>query len=222
MKLTSEQIAGIGVTSQRSRDAMVQRLIEQGITNRQLLNTMAYMPRHLFIEEAFNYLSYKNQPVPLSMGQTISQPIIVASMTEEILKLDAQKVLEIGTGSGYQAAILAHLGLEVFSIERIEQLHKKAAKTLAALHLNVNLKHGDGYLGWEEESPFDAIIITAAAPELPKKLTEQLKINGAMVLPLEEDARQLLCTFKRTEKGLEKQLLAEVRFVPMLSGVVND
>lgn len=222
MKLTSEQILGVGVTSQRSRDAMVQRLIEQGITNREVLKTMAYMPRHLFIEEAFNYLSYKNQPVPLSKGQTVSQPIIVASMTEEILKLDAQKVLEIGTGSGYQAAILAHLGLEVYSIERIEHLHKKAKKILAGLHLNVKLKYGDGYLGWQEESPFDAIIITAAAPELPKTLISQLKIGGAMVLPLEEDGRQLLCTFNRTEKGLEKQLLAEVRFVPMLSGVVDD
>lgn len=222
MKLTSEQISGKGITSQRSRDAMVNRLIERGITNREVLSTMSYMPRHLFIEEAFNYISYKDQPVPLSNGQTISQPIIVASMTDEILKSGAQKVLEIGTGSGYQTAILAHLGLEVYSIERIEILHKKAKKILTALNLNSNLKLGDGYLGWEEEAPFDAIIITAAAPEIPKKLIEQLKIDGEMILPLEEEGRQVLCKYKKTQNGLEKFLLAEVRFVPMLSGVVSD
>lgn len=222
MKLSLEQISGIGITSQRSRDSMVQRLAEQGISNREVLNAMAYMPRHLFIEEAFNYVAYKDQSIPLSMGQTISQPIVVATMSEEILKLGAKKVLEIGTGSGYQAAILAYLGLEVFSIERIEYLHKKAKSILNALNLKAELKLGDGYLGWEEQTPFDAIIITAAAPEVPTKLVEQLKLGGGMVLPLAENNKQFLCKYTKTDAGLERENLAEVKFVPMLAGVIND
>ena len=192
------------------------QLTSRGIKNEKLLQTMANTPRHLFIPESLMDLAYTDQPLPISDGQTISQPYIVAIMTELLQLKGHEKVLEIGTGSGYQAAILAQLADTCYTIELIPTLADSAANRLKRMgYDNVIAKCDDGYKGWPEHAPFDCIIITAAPPEIPQKLVDQLKVNGRMVVPVGKLFQQLTLITK-TGKGIKKKNIIPVRFVPMV------
>jgi len=205
-----------------SRKRLIERLIEQGISNHTVLEAIRAVPRHLFIDEALESHAYANHPLPIGYGQTISQPYIVAFMTEALLShgpLD--RVLEIGSGCGYQTAILAHLVNKVYTIERIQNLLTKAMNHLASLGLNnVKFKHGDGYQGWMEYAPYQGIIVTAAPPTVPDTLLEQLAVGGCMVIPVGlQQSHQVLYKIVRTRTRYEQQVLEEVSFVPMRMGV---
>ena len=179
---------------------------------------MRNVPRHIFVPPNMQDNAYDDCPLPIGFGQTISQPYIVAFMTEQLGPVAAKKILEIGTGSGYQAAILAKLGCEVYTIEFLEELAARAKNTLISLNFdNVKTKHGNGYEGWPEQAPFDAIIVTAAPPQIPEKLVEQLADEGKMVIPVGEiyDVQLLKLIIKKDKKIIEKDLLP-VRFVPMV------
>ena len=203
------------------RQAMVLRQIEgRGISDARVLKAMRQVPRHLFVPEEVRNSAYRDYPLPIGYDQTISQPYIVALMTEK-LKLDgSEKVLEIGTGSGYQAAVLSGLCKQVFTIEIVEPLADQARDRLKTLgYSNVLVRHGDGYKGWPEKAPFDAIIVTAAPPEVPPRLVEQLKTGGRMVIPVGSLLQELVLIEKKRDGVLQKDLLP-VRFVPMVHG--ND
>lgn len=212
---------GIGMTSQGTRDRLVKRLREKGISNEKVLKAIATTARHEFVDEALSSRAYEDTALPIGQSQTISQPWVVARMTEALLecgKLD--KVLEVGTGSGYQAAILALLVPEVFTVERIEELLKQARRRFHKLRLNnIYTRYSDGHLGWASQAPFDGIIVTAAATEVPVELLEQLRVGGVMVAPVERGRMQRLLAIHRTEDGFEEKDLAGVIFVPMLSGL---
>ena len=217
-------LAGIGMTSQRTRARMVERLREQGITDVRVLEAMAGVPRHLFVDEAFASRAYEDTALPIGNGQTISQPWVVARMTEALLEFGAaKKVREIGTGCGYQAAVLASVAAEVYSIERIRELHERARANLRELRLkNLRLAHGDGAAGLEKAAPFDSIILAAAAPELPQALLRQLAPGGRMILPLcgaGADAQRLVLV-ERGARGYTETALDPVRFVPLRAGKV--
>jgi protein-L-isoaspartate(D-aspartate) O-methyltransferase len=216
----SSHLAGIGMTSQRTRMRMIERLREQGIADEAVLNVMYEIPRHIFVEEALASRAYEDCALPLGFGQTISHPFIVARMTELLAAgRRLNKVLEIGTGCGYQTAILARLAAEVYSVERLAPLIAKARKNLRDLRiLNTRLKHADGHRGLPEAAPFDAIIVTAAATHVPEGLQEQLSVGGKMVVPM-GTRRQHLCVIERVARGYAKAELDEVKFVPMLSGL---
>ncbi|HEV7802244.1 MAG TPA: protein-L-isoaspartate(D-aspartate) O-methyltransferase [Burkholderiales bacterium] len=216
----SERISGIGMTSQRTRMRMIERLREQGIVNEAVLNVMNEVPRHIFVEEALASRAYEDIALPLGFGQTISQPYIVARMTELMCAGGPLgKVLEIGTGCGYQTSILARLANEVYSVERLAQLLAKARKNLRELRItNVRFKHADGHVGIPQEAPFAAILITAAATHVPTALKEQLAVGGRMVVPM-GTREQYLCVIERTARGFTEAKLDAVRFVPMLSGL---
>lgn len=212
------------MTSQRTRDRMVQRLQEKGIRDLKVLITMREVPRHLFVDEALASRAYEDSALPIVAGQTISQPYIVARMTELLLQTpDVKRVLEVGTGSGYQCAVLAHLVRDVFSVERIEQLHRLAKSRIEKLaYRNVRLLHADGGIGWETFAPYDAIMVTAAAGEVPDTLVRQLKVGGRLIVPVAVDeSRQELKVITRTETGTLEEVVEQVVFVPMLSGVVK-
>ncbi len=199
------------------RHAMVEeQIVRRNITDKAVLKAMREVPRHKFVPSAYASHAYRDKPLPIGHGQTISQPYIVALMTE-LLHLDKRsKVLEIGTGSGYHAAVLSRIAGKVFTIEIVDDLGKRARSALASLgYDNVKVRLGDGYRGWPEEGPFDAIILTAAPPEVPKPLLDQLKIGGKMVLPEGGGHVQELLVITRTETGPERQRIAAVRFVPM-------
>jgi len=200
----------------RQRKLMVQVQIRaRGVHDKQVLQAMEKVPRHLFVPEDLRDQAYEDGPLPIGYGQTISQPYVVAYMTEQ-LELDGdEKVLEIGTGSGYQAAILAEIAREVYTIEIIPELGKRAEKTLQELgYKNVHVRIGDGYLGWPEEAPFDAIIVTAAPEKIPQPLIDQLKVGGRMIIPVGEEYQELVL-IKKTPKGIQKERKIPVRFVPM-------
>ena len=215
-------VAGIGMTSQRTRERMVERLREQGITDARVLEAMAAVPRHLFVEEALASRAYEDSALPIGFGQTISQPYVVARMIEVLIR-DRQlgKVLEVGTGCGYQAAVLASLAAEVYSIERIRELLERARDNLRDLRLkNLRLTHGDGAAGLEKTAPFDSIILAAAAPEMPQALLRQLAQGGRMILPLRDgpaDAQRLIL-IERGARGYTETALDPVRFVPLKAG----
>ncbi len=213
-------LQGIGMTSQRTRDRMVNRLIEQGIRSKKVLDVMRNMPRHIFVDEALASRAYEDNPLPIGYNQTISQPYIVARMTELLLKAGhLSKVLEIGTGCGYQTAILAQLADHVYSVERILPLQKKAKNHLFELKIkNVSYLHNDGGWGWPEYAPFDGILVSAAPAEIPETLLQQMAIGGAMVIPIGESGRQALQLVVRSEKGYEVEEFEAVSFVPFLSG----
>ncbi len=204
------------------RKEMVKAQIERrGITDKDVLDAMRTVPRHFFVPERYRDEAYRDGPLPIGEGQTISQPYIVAAMTD-LLDVDStSKVLEIGTGSGYQAAVLAEICDSVFTIEIITSLAERAKEILDSLgYKNVHVRAGDGYKGWPEEAPFDAVIVTAAAPRIPQPLVDQLKVGGRMVIPV-GDFRQELMVLDKTEEGMEKKSVIPVRFVPM-TGEVQD
>jgi protein-L-isoaspartate(D-aspartate) O-methyltransferase len=218
-------LAGIGMTSQRTRERMVERLREQGITDARVLAAMAAVPRHLFVEEALASRAYEDTALPIGFGQTISQPYVVARMIEALgHDRELGKVLEVGTGCGYQAAVLASLAKEVYSVERIRELLDRARANLRELRLkNLRLAHGDGASGLEKAAPFDSIIVAAAAREMPQALLQQLARGGRMILPL-RDLRepgaeaQRLVLVGRSRLGYTEATLDPVRFVPLRAG----
>ena len=221
---------GMGMTSQRVRDRLVEQLRNGGTLQRPLppirdervLNAIRTVPRHQFVDEALASRAYENNALPIGHGQTISQPYVVAKMTEALLESSPKRVLEIGTGSGYQGAVLAALGLEVFTVERIGELLRTARKRFRTLGLHLRSKHDDGRIGWPEEGPFDAIIVTAAAPALVDALTEQLAVGGTLVAPVGGASGQnLLRLRKDAEGGIEQTDLGPVIFVPLLSGMTD-
>jgi protein-L-isoaspartate(D-aspartate) O-methyltransferase len=212
--------AGVGMTSERTRARMVQRLRDQGIRDERVLAAMAAVPRHLFVEEALASRAYEDTALPIGFGQTISQPYVVAKMIEKLMAgRTPGKTLEVGTGCGYQAAVLAHVFPEVYSIERIKALLERARRNLLALRLkNLRLAHGDGYTGLEGAAPFQAIIVAAAAPRMPEALLRQLAPGGKMVLPLVSGGGQRLLLVQRSGRGFVESELDAVRFVPMEAG----
>ena len=211
---------GFGMTSQRTRARMIERLREQGIVDEEVLAAIAAVPRHVFVEEALASRAYEDTALPLGFSQTISQPYVVARMIEALRAgRDLGKTLEIGAGCGYQAAVLAQLTDEVYAVERIAPLLAKAKLNLRTIkQLKVRLKHADGQLGLPEAAPFDTIIVAAAAAHVPRALLQQLAPNGRMILPLGTATQQLVLIDRRAEAYVETRLDA-VRFVPLLSGV---
>ncbi|MDR5901702.1 protein-L-isoaspartate(D-aspartate) O-methyltransferase [Halomonas icarae] len=219
----AELVRGVGMTSQRTRDRMLERLAAQGIRDTRVLETMGREPRHLFLDEALSHRAYEDTSLPIGYGQTLSQPWMVARMTELVLQASPQRVLEVGTGSGYQTLILSRLVPELWSIERINALQRRAAERLRLLGAkNTHLRLADGGHGWEEAAPFDVILLTACASELPPALLGQLTEGGVLIAPL-SDARgcQWLTRIQRQDDQFEKQRLESVRFVPLLEGVIR-
>jgi protein-L-isoaspartate(D-aspartate) O-methyltransferase len=210
---------GIGMTSQRTRDRLVQRLRAEGIKNNAVLETIGSTPRHLFVDEALASRAYEDTALPIGHGQTISQPYIVARMTELLLEVKPSKVLEVGTGSGYQAAILSRLVDKVYTTERIESLASQARQRFRRLgYRNVRVQHSDGSWGWPQSGPFDAIIVTAGGADIPEPLLEQLAVGGRLVMPLGDRARQILVSVTRTPTVYERIDLEPVVFVPLIGG----
>jgi len=202
-----------------ARERMVRDQIEaRGIKDKRLLNVMRKIPRHLFVDEALREQAYNDYPLPIGEGQTISQPYIVALMTEALELKGQEKVLEIGTGCGYQTAILAELAQSVFTIERVPTLMQRAKAILDSLgYFNVAYKTGNGTLGWPEVAPFQGIIVTAAAPEIPQPYVEQLEPGGKMVIPLGDKFSQVLYKIIKLPDGrIKKQYLCGCRFVPLV------
>ena len=211
-------LRGSGLTSPRSRERLIERLQVMGISNKRVLEAVRHVPRHLFVDEAFAGRAYEDTALPIGLGQTISQPYMVARMTELLELTPDSRVLEIGTGSGYQTAILAHLVHHVCSVERIKGLQWQARRRLKQLDLhNVSTRHGDGWQGWQARAPFDAIIVTAAPPEIPTALLSQLDEGGILVLPV-GDEQQLLKRVRRRGGEFIIDTVEAVRFVPLVKG----
>ena len=212
---------GIGITSQRTRERLLGRLMDQGISSLGVLDVMRSTPRHIFLDEALSHRAYEDVALPIGHNQTISQPYIVARMTEAIVTSGPlETVLEIGTGCGYQTAIIAQLAKKVYTIERIKPLLDRAKANIKSLRLrNTDFKHDDGSLGWEQKAPFDAIIATAAPQEVPNELLQQLNPQGGrLVIPVGGDDRQELKLITRNEDDFSETFLDAVRFVPLLIG----
>ena len=215
-------LRGIGMTSQRTRDRLVRRLKDHGIRDQRVLDVIGATPRHIFIDEALAHRAYEDTALPIGHGQTISQPFIVALMTQTLLDRPRDRVLEVGTGSGYQTAVLAALVKQVYSVERIQALIDRARERFRAMHLrNIRLRFDDGNLGWPEYAPFDGIIVTAAARSVPDALVAQLAVGGRMVIPVGEASAQRLRVIDNTTDGLREENLEYVRFVPLLRGTMN-
>jgi len=215
----SMRYTGIGMTSQRTRNRLIERLRADGIRDEVVLAAMNAVPRHIFVDEALASRAYDDVALPLGFGQTISQPYIVARMIE-ILRAGKplSRVLEIGTGCGYQAAVLAQVAREVYSVERVQPLYERATACLKELETrNVTLRYADGNMGLPEVAPFDGIIMAAAATHVPPALLEQLAPGGRMVLPLGAQ-EQYLCLIERDAQGYRETRLEPVRFVPLLLG----
>jgi len=199
-----------------AREAMVdQQLRARDIKSSTVLQAMLKVPRHAFVPTDVRNLAYADHPLPIGAGQTISQPYIVAYMTEAADISPAEKVLEIGTGSGYQAAVLGEIAREVYTIEIVPELAERARSTLAELgYKNVHVKAGNGYLGWPEHAPFDAIVVTAAPDEIPQALVDQLAVGGKMVIPVGAVVQDMMI-IEKTGRGVVERKTIPVRFVPM-------
>jgi protein-L-isoaspartate(D-aspartate) O-methyltransferase len=212
---------GIGMTSQRARNRLCERLRAMGVASEAVLNAIRHTPRHLFVDEALASRAYENTALPIGFGQTISQPYVVAQMTEALLSSGSlARVLEIGAGCGYQSAILARLAGQVYAVERIEALANRLRTRLYELGIrNVRVRHGDGFLGWAEYAPFDAILVAAAATEVPPALLDQLTEGGRLIIPIGPAERQALLLVTRCTDRLGERVLERVSFVPLLEGV---
>ena len=212
---------GLGMTSQRARDRLVERLQAEGIKDRRVLDVIRQLPRHLFIDEALASRAYEDTALPIGQGQTISQPWVVARMTEALIEAKMpRRVLEIGTGSGYQCAVLAQLVEKIYTVERIEELLRNARRMFSKLGMsNIRSKHADGRLGWPEEAPFDGIILTAAGATLDEALLDQLAPDGTLVAPVGPAGRQTLLRVRAVENEWVRESLGAVSFVPLLGGI---
>jgi len=219
--MSDVRFAGIGMTSARTRDRLVQRLSEQGISNLAVLDRVRNLPRHIFVDEALASRAYEDTALPIGFGQTISQPYIVARMSEALLEGGPLvKVLEIGTGSGYQTAVLAPLVGRIYTIERIAALQLRARARCKELQIrNVRFRHGDGTLGWKSQGPFDGIIAAAAPLTIPETLIAQLAVGGRLIVPVGPEGKQQLMRLTRREQGIERRVLGAVAFVPLLGGI---
>ena len=217
----SSDLQGIGMTSQRSRNRLVERLREMGIASETVLDTIRNTPRHIFVDEALSSRAYDNTALPIGHNQTISQPYIVARMVEALLEEKSPAtVLEVGTGCGYQTAILSRLVPKVYSIERIDALLNRARENFIRLGCtNIRTKHTDGNLGWPDHGPYEGIIVSAAPNEVPGKLLEQLAPGGRLVIPVGRSGEQELLSIVREESGYSERRLDWVSFVPMLEGI---
>ena len=220
--LLKPETQGLGMTSQRARDRMIERLrAEGGIRDERVLTAMRTVPRHLFIDEALASRAYEDTALPIGNGQTISQPWVVARMTEALVEHGLPtRVLEVGTGSGYQGAVLATLGLETYSVERIEELLRHARRRFRHLGLNVRTRHDDGRAGWPEYAPYGGILVTAGAAALEAALFDQLAEGGTLVAPVGGAAGQRLLRWRRIEGELVQDDLGAVVFVPLLPGTL--
>lgn len=217
----SVELRGIGMTSQRTRDRLVARLREAGIQDERVLEVMRATPRHIFVDEALASRAYEDTSLPIGFGQTISQPYIVARMTEVLLKdFSPSRVLEVGTGSGYQTSVLAQLVAEVYTVERIAGLQEQARQRLARqLKLsNIRYKHSDGNWGWKQYAPYDGILVTAAPEEVPQELLNQLAEGGRLVIPSGPNGQQQLRVYSREGDSMKESALGTVSFVPLLTG----
>ena len=219
--MTDPRFSGIGMTSARTRDRLVQRLREQGITNLTVLDRIRNLPRHIFMDEAIASRAYEDIALPIGFGQTISQPYIVARMTQALLDGPPLKqVLEVGTGCGYQTAVLAPLVERIYTIERIEGLQKRARVRLKELGIrNVRFKVGDGSVGWRTQAPFDGILVAAAPLIVPEELMAQLALDGRLIVPVGPEGKQQLLSIVRHKEGIDRRVLADVSFVPLVGGV---
>lgn len=211
------------MTSQRTRDRLVNRLIDAGIDDMRVLDVMRQVPRHLFIDEALSHRAYEDTALPIGYNQTISQPYTVAKMTEILLAGgELKRVLEIGTGSGYQTSVLCCLVKQVYSVERIHPLQEKAKERLAKLRLhNVQYKHADGGFGWPDKGPFDGILCAAAPEEVPQELLDQLAVGGRLILPVGGNKQELRLIERNSQNDYKHRVIEEAKFVPMLSGSIR-
>jgi protein-L-isoaspartate(D-aspartate) O-methyltransferase len=213
-------IEGIGMTSARTRDRLVRRLEESGIRAPKVLEQIRNVPRHLFVDEALASRAYEDTALPIGQGQTISQPYVVARMTEALLEgHSGGRILEIGTGCGYQTAVLAPLVREIYTVERIPELLRKTRQRLRNLDIyNVHYRPGDGWEGWPKYAPYDGIIVAAAADAIPDKLLRQLAQDGRLVIPVGPTGRQKLISVTRRDERYEQSSLGLVSFVPLVHG----
>ncbi len=199
------------------RQQLIKALHQAGVQDEYVLSTIAQVPRELFIDPSLAGLAYSNQALPISMGQTISQPLMVATMTQALHLSGRERILEIGTGSGYQAAILSKLCSYVYSVERYAELAYRAAFCLTQIAVqNVSIYIGDGSRGWPEQAPYDRIIVTAAAPGVPPQLLEQLAMDGILIIPVGQYDKQDLCAVQRRVDGVHMQSLGSCVFVPLV------
>ncbi len=194
-----------------------EQLLRRGIDNERVLAAMGSVPRHLFVDEAFYPRAYGDHPLPIGHEQTISQPYIVALMSQELDPPEGAKILEIGTGSGYQAAVLSVMGCQVYTIERVQELSDRAEKIMKRLSISsVHLRVGDGSTGWRDEAPFDGIIVTAGAPDLPNQLLDQLAVPGTMIIPVGDRISQRLKKITTSAGTVEKADIVPCTFVPLI------
>ena len=209
----------MGMTSERSRDNLIETLKQKGIKNNEVLKIMKKIPRHIFVDEAISDQAYDNTALPIGSNQTISQPLIVAKMTELLISKNPKRILEIGTGSGYQAVVLSQFAQKVFTIERIKTLHDEAKRIFKILNIhNIYSKHSDGNNGWPEKACFDAIIYTAAANTISTSISLQLCDNGILLAPVCVGSKQILREYLKKDNKLIYVDHGEVNFVPLLSG----
>ena len=221
MTIDFKKFSGTGMTSDSSRLRLISSLEDEGVSNKKVLEVMKLIPRHIFVDEAISSKAYDNTALPIGKSQTISHPLIVAKMTEILMSASPKRVLEIGTGSGYQAAILSLLVEKVYTIERIELLHNKSKNIFRKIGFkNIYTKYSDGNSGWIQKSPFDAIIVTAGAMDIPEALIEQLSVdNGILLSPVENNGKQYLKSIIKTHNGCTEKIHGIVNFVPLLAGV---
>ena len=199
------------------RRQLKEQLREKGISTESVLEAIGAVPRHFFMDPSLINFAYEDQAYPIAASQTISQPYTVAFQTELLEVLPKHKILEIGTGSGYQTAVLLHLGAHVYTVERQQELYKKSKLLFSKLRLfPKKMLFGDGYKGWVENAPYDRILVTAGAPEVPKSLLQQLKIGGKLVIPIGEKEQQMIRYTRTAEKVFDKETFGTFRFVPLL------
>jgi len=221
MSLNFKKFSGTGMTSDSSRSKLISSLKKDGVSNYKVLEVMNIIPRHIFVDEAISSKAYDDTALPIGKSQTISQPLIVAKMTEILMNYNPKRVLEIGTGSGYQAAVLSLLVDKVYTIERIELLHTKSKSIFRKVGFqNIYTKFSDGNKGWPQKAPFDAIIVTAGAIDIPQELKEQLSSdNGILLSPVENNGKQYLKSIIKINDNYEERIHGIVNFVPLLDGV---